>query len=120
MMDTPALSNALVELLLAAGLLFCLTTVGIGLLARSRSNSRRELSRYMLLGGISNFLSCISWSAPLLLEKATLRSLLILSPPVLVAGLVWGGIGALSVRQSVRAYRRWKKHCGHPIGDEEE
>lgn len=118
-MDNSKLPSVVVDSLFTAGLLLCLATVAVELLARRETDSRRGLSRYVLVGGIFNFLACISWSAPLLLEpllleKTTLRSLLMVLPQVLVAGLVWGGIGALSVRQSVRAYRRWKERRSRP------
>jgi hypothetical protein len=117
-MNGTTLSGALPTLLVLAGVLFGLTTVGIGVVARRKSDSQHKLHQYVLLGGIFNFLSCLSMSAILLVDASDLHSRLFLLPIMLFSGIIWGGIGALSVFQSVRFHRRWKKQINR-LGDSE-
>jgi amino acid transporter len=107
-------------LLVLVGTLFGLATVGIGVAACKKSDSQRELSRYVLLGSVFNFLSCISTSSILLVNIQDSRSLLILSPAMLLSGLAWSVIGALSIITSVQSHRGWKKYINRLTGDEVE
>lgn len=117
MSDTP-MSGVLPTLLVVAGVLFGLASVGVGLAARRASASRRQLYRYVLLGSALNFLSCISMGAIMLVDISDRGPRLSFLLVLLLACLVWGGIGGLVVLQSVWSFRWWKKHINRLAVDE--
>jgi hypothetical protein len=110
------LSEVLQALFILAGLLFDCASIGVAITAGVKSNSWRRRFRYVLLGGILNFLFCISLGAYMLVDNPVFRIL----PVLLLLGLAWGFVGAVGVFQSLWAHEWWRRFMSRYVNHEME